>query len=172
MLKRISHEETSLYRKLDPERDFSFNMDRAIAFALYENEDGSEDVVYYGEAFIDPTLSRNNPHYVYVLVNTTLPGICKIGFTTKTVYERVREINAATGVIEPWYPVYHHKCGNGRMLEQDVHKNLMIKGVRIYNNKEGFYISSEDAKKIIQEESKKYILQNETDIVTGSGEGL
>ena len=40
--------------------------------------------------------------HIYVLQNTSVPGIFKIGFTERSVVERLNEINKATGVITPW----------------------------------------------------------------------
>ncbi len=38
------------------------------------------------------TSSVKNPEYVYVLVNKKMPGICKIGMTTTSVNQRVKEM--------------------------------------------------------------------------------
>lgn len=152
---RISLEETSKYRKLT-EKDFIYNMNQAIAFYLEPEEENWEKVEYYGEAWIDPTESVYRPQYVYVLVNPSCPGISKIGFTTTTVYERVKSINSATGVITPWVPVFSYKCSNARMLETDIHEYLEQRGLRVNLKREGFEITSSDAIKIIEELGKKY----------------
>ena len=39
---------------------------------------------------------------VYVLSNASMPGLLKIGFTTRSVDERIAEISGATGVPEPF----------------------------------------------------------------------
>jgi hypothetical protein len=109
-----------------------------------------------------PTLKK--PEYVYILVNPSVPGICKSGFTTTTVYQRVSEINNATGVITPWYPVFAYKCPNGRMLEREVHDELERLGARLNPKREGFYMSSNDAREIIEKLGSKYQNQlNEKD---------
>jgi hypothetical protein len=49
--------------------------------------------------------SKNSPQstgHIYVLQNTSVPGIFKIGFTERSVADRLNEINKATGVITPW----------------------------------------------------------------------
>lgn len=160
-MERITEAEAKFYRKLNPKVDFMYNMKQATAFTLTKDEEGWDNVTYYGEPWIDPTECVYKPHYVYVLVNASLPGVCKIGYTTKTVYERCRQINAATGVITPWYPVFAYKCPNGRMLEAEVHQYLENRGKRISINKEGFEIDSSEAVKVIENLGKKY--QNSTE---------
>jgi hypothetical protein len=100
---------------------------------------------------MDPTDSVYSPEFVYVLVNKGIPGICKIGMTTTSVNQRVKEINSATGVITPWFPVYKYKCLNSRILEQAVHERLESLGYRVNPKREGFEIKSADAIKTIEE---------------------
>lgn len=153
-MKRILQEETKFYRKLNYS-DFRYGMREAIAFALVP--DGNSDLVeYYGIVQTDTTNGLHKPHWIYILVNPSIPGVCKIGYTTLTVYERVRQINSSTGVIMPWYPVYIYKCPNGKMLERDIHQYLENIGLRINEKREGFSIQSTEAIKIVEELGKKY----------------
>jgi hypothetical protein len=158
-MKQLSHYEAKKYRMLDTERDLYRNMHHAVAYTLtpIPNCPGWEEITYYGHALLDPTDAIKKPEYVYVLVNPSVPGICKIGFTTTTVYQRVSEINNATGVITPWYPVFSYKCPDGRMLERDIHEYLAMRGTRVNPNREGFQISSDDARVIIEKLGKNYI---------------
>ena len=145
VLHRISKEESKFYIQLPPG-----NVHRAIAYTLTPIEEGWERVEYYGESIFDPTGSIRKPEWVYVLVNRDIPGVCKIGMTTTSVEQRVREINSATGVISPWFPVYKYKCVNSRYLERDVHSYLEQKGFRANPNREGFYIDSRTAQEVIE----------------------
>ena len=70
--------------------------------------------------------------------------------------DRVKQINSATGVIVPWYPVFSYKCPNGRMLERDIHEHLEMIGVRVNPNREGFIIDTDSARTIIEDLGKKY----------------
>jgi hypothetical protein len=157
-MKRLTQQEAQQYRKLDPDIDFKYNMKSAIAFTLESDPlyPGYETVTYYGPSWVDPTNIPQHPHYVYVLVNPSIPGVCKIGYTTTTVYDRVRQINMAVGVIMPWYPVFVYKCPNGAMLEREVHDELERLGARINPKREGFYMSSDTARNIIERLGKKY----------------
>jgi hypothetical protein len=156
-MKRLTHDEAKLYRPLSSS-EIRYSMRRAIAYTLtpIPNDPDWEEITYYGASWVDPTNTPQHPHYIYVLVNPSIPGICKIGFTTTTVYDRVKQINSATGVITPWYPVFTYKCPDGRMLEQDIHAYLEEIGVRVNPNREGFVIDTDTARNIIENIGKKY----------------
>ena len=159
---RIQPEDTNKYRPLDPEKDFRYNMHAAVAFMVTREDDSYyEEVKYFGAAYNDPTNTSHKSHYVYVLVNSGVAGICKIGFTTTNVHQRCKEINSSTGVITPWFPVYSFAVGNGPMLEKEVHQYLEDRGFRINPAREGFAISSGEAIKIIEELGKKYLTVSE-----------
>jgi hypothetical protein len=157
-MRRITQNESKQYRKLDPHTSFKYSMREAIAFTIEPDPQSPKwDIVtYYGAGWIDPTHIPQHPHYLYILVNPSVPGVCKIGYTTTTVYDRVRQINASTGVITPWYPVFSYKCPNGRMLEQEIHEHLQLLGVRVNPNREGFVIDTDSARTIIESMGKKY----------------
>ena len=152
-MKHISPEEAHYYVKLD--KPDPYKMRKAVAYTLTPCDEpgfeGWEDVTYYGEGILDPTLSIRKPEWVYVLVNKSIPGICKIGMTTNTVDERVKEINQATGVITPWFPVFKYKCINSRLLEKAVHDHLEARGYRVNPRREDFEIYSNIAVQIIEE---------------------
>lgn len=157
-MKRISVEEAKQYRILTSEYLRLRSMREVVAFTLtpISNEPGWEQVTYYGASWVDPTSIPQRPHYIYILVNPSIPGICKIGYTTTTVYDRVKQINSATGVITPWYPVFSYKCPNGHMLEREIHEELALMGMRVNDRREGFTIDSDSARAIIEKLGKKY----------------
>jgi hypothetical protein len=156
-MKRITLEEAKYYIKLEGEDPYK--MRKAVAFNLTPSNDpgweGWEEVTYYSEGILDPTLSIKKPEWVYVLVNKSIPGICKIGMTTTSVNQRVKEINSATGVITPWFSVFKYKCINSRRLEEEVHQHLERLGYRVNPKREGFEISSKVAIDVINELGEK-----------------
>lgn len=158
-LVRITPQEANFYIKLQ-----SGELSRAVAFTLTpceeEGWEGWEEVTYYAESVFDASGAIRKPEWVYVLVNKSMPGICKIGMTTTSVRERCDEINSATGVITPWFPVYAFKCANSRYLESDVHKALEKAGHRINPRREGFEIPSSLAIAVIEEHGWKYQTPN------------
>ncbi|EJG1615139.1 GIY-YIG nuclease family protein [Vibrio parahaemolyticus] len=62
--------------------------------------------------------------YIYCLKNESMPGIYKIGLTTKTVKKRCKEISAATGVPTPFEIVTYKEVDNVDKAEKTVHKLL------------------------------------------------
>jgi hypothetical protein len=164
-MKRISVEEAKQYRVLTSEYIRLRSMREVVAFTLtpIPNEPGWEQVTYYGASWVDPTSIPQLPHYIYILVNPSIPGICKIGYTTTTVYDRVKQINSATGVITPWYPVFTYKCPNGRMLEQEIHEELALMGMRVNDKREGFAIDTDSARAVIEKLGKKYKINDIND---------
>ena len=155
MLKRLSLEEAAKYHKLD-----LWDTKRAIAFTLTPGDDGFETVTYYGDSLRDIVGSNKRPEWIYVLVNKHIPGILKIGFTTTSIHQRVTEINAATGVITPWFPVFGYKCCNGYLLEQEIHRYLEGIGSRINEAREGFELDIDTAIDIIETIGSKYKFEN------------
>ena len=153
--RRISVEEANFYLKLPPGES-----QRAVAYTLTPSKEkgfeGWEDVTYYGESIFDASGAIRDPEWVYVLVNRSMPGICKIGMTTTSVRQRVAEINAATGIITPWFPVYSYKCVNAYILEQEVHSRLEKAGYRVNSRREGFECTTNEAIKVIEELGWKY----------------
>ena len=154
-LKQINLDQAHSYVKLD--RDDPYLHSRAVAYTLvpssdprFDGESGWEDMVYFGQGVVDPTLSNRRSEWVYVLVNKSMPGICKVGMTTTSVRQRVHEINSATGVITPWVCVYRYECINSLVLEQAVHRELESLGHRVNPNREGFNVSSELAIQTIE----------------------
>jgi hypothetical protein len=163
-LKRITAEEAQYYVEID--RSDPFRWSKTVAYTLTPTQNprlaadgGWDDVTYYGEGILDPTLSVRKPEWVYVLVNKGVPGICKIGMTTTSVRQRVHEINSATGVITPWIPVYKYECINSLTLEQAVHLELQRLGYRVNPRREGFEIPSNEAIKVIERLGKELTIR-------------
>ena len=77
--------------------------------------------VYLGEMQIadDP-----NAGWVYVLSTRELNKLLKIGMTKRTVQERVREINQATGVAIPFGVRRCWRVRNPELVERQLHKEL------------------------------------------------
>lgn len=93
-----------------------------------------------------------NKGYVYILTNPSLKGKVKIGMTQKSVAERVKQLNSATGVPTP-FNVYHFVESNDcKKLEGDVHK--MLSKSRTNSRREFFDMSPKKAKKIVEKHNK------------------
>ena len=158
-MKQITSEEAKYYRKLNPEIDFIHGMSMATAFTREPDPtDPKFDTVTYYSDVIRASIGDNlaDPHYIYILTNPSSPGIVKIGFTERTVYERLKEINVAPGVIVPWEVRFTYKCPYGRSLEGEIHSHLESIGLRLNKRREGFAMDVNDAIKVIEELGAKY----------------
>lgn len=80
--------------------------------------------------------------YVYVLTNSALPDLVKIGFSTKDPSLRVSELSN-TSVPAPFTLLYEVLVEDPYSLEQAIHKEL--KSINAHEGKEFFRISPEKA---------------------------
>jgi hypothetical protein len=87
--------------------------------------------------------------HIYVLQNTSVPGVYKIGFTERSVADRVNEINSATGVISPWQIRDFWFTQNPYLVEQEIHHRL--EEYRVEDNREGFAVNFMVARDVIFE---------------------
>lgn len=62
--------------------------------------------------------------YIYVLSNSSMPGLLKIGFTNRNVKERVQELSSATGVPTPFEIEYYCLTCDVELIETEVHKRF------------------------------------------------
>ena len=143
-MKRVTPEEAQYYIQL-PQNKFH----KAEAFTLIPCGDGWEEVIYLASAFMDSSGGVRKPEYVYVLVNKSVPNMVKIGMTTSTPDERVRQISAGTGVPTPWIPVYSFQCYRSDLLEADVHDYFAAQ--RVNTHREMFAVDSITAARVIEQ---------------------
>jgi len=114
----------------------------------FPSSDGWEDVKYYTQR---PKKSSHidgiGDELVYILSNPSYPGMYKIGYTTKDIETRVKDLSKATGVPTPFKVEYIFRCLDGLKLEEEVHKYL--KEFRTNNYREFFEVKLDYAKETI-----------------------
>ena len=76
--------------------------------------------------------------YIYVLINPAIPGLAKVGKTTRMPSERASEISSATGVPSPFILLYEQPVDNCDKAEAWVHNQLERLGRRPSKNREFF----------------------------------
>ncbi len=62
--------------------------------------------------------------YIYVLSNSAMPGLFKVGFTNRDVKQRVQELSCATGVPTPFEIEYYCFTRDVELIEAEVHKRF------------------------------------------------
>jgi predicted RNA-binding Zn-ribbon protein involved in translation (DUF1610 family) len=81
--------------------------------------------------------------FVYILSNETMPDIVKIGFTERTVAERIAELSAHTGVAAPFKEEASFPVADPRGVEELIH--VKLSGWRLRESREFFTLSPSDA---------------------------
>ncbi|NTF17424.1 GIY-YIG nuclease family protein [Agrobacterium rubi] len=90
--------------------------------------------------------SASKAGFVYVMSNAAMPGIVKIGMTSRNPEIRLREINSATGVL-PFTLEAVIVSRNAKWTEREVHSKLS--GRRVRENREFFRIETDEARRLI-----------------------
>jgi hypothetical protein len=92
--------------------------------------------------------------FLYVFSTRSHPHWLKIGITQRTVELRVKEINAATGVVIPYGVRAVWKVENAPAVERDIH--TLLAAYRIRGDREFFEIEFNAALRIIND----YLISN------------
>ena len=137
----------------------------AVYFTLTPNvEDPTwDDVTYYTNRTREIHIPKGltGAQYIYILENDTMPGLVKIGFTKNKPSERVKQINAATGVALDFDVKYQYPCFNAHDLEKEIHIYLESQGFRVNKKKEFFNITVEQAVSVIERIGEPYKMQED-----------
>ncbi|HEY0490918.1 MAG TPA: GIY-YIG nuclease family protein [Telluria sp.] len=80
---------------------------------------------------------------VYILTNPSMPGLVKIGMTTRDVSSRLRELNSATGVPQAFEVIYTVAVVDCAAAERFVHEALHSK--RTNQGREFFRVDTSEA---------------------------
>ena len=105
---------------------------------------------YYLNCFLNPLGNEKDSESVgkiYVLSTRENRNILKIGYTNRTVEERVKEINSATGVLIPYGVRAMWLIKSAKEVESDIHNLLAT--FRVRQDREFFQMDFKDAFKII-----------------------
>lgn len=86
---------------------------------------------------------------IYVLGNLSMPDVVKVGKTTRTIEERIKELSGATGVPNQFILLYEQMFSDVDKAELQIHTLLELKGYRHATNREFFNAPPSDIIKII-----------------------
>jgi hypothetical protein len=76
--------------------------------------------------------------WIYVLVNSSMPGLVKVGKTTRDSEQRADELSSVTGVATPFMVAFQQHFVDCDAAEQFVHVRLQECGFREWSNREFF----------------------------------
>ena len=85
--------------------------------------------------------------YIYILENDRMPGLLKIGWTSRTPEERCAELSNATGVPTCFTVAHKVEVSSGREAEREIH--VVLREYRYSQNREFFHISLERARNAV-----------------------
>ena len=85
-----------------------------------------------------PDRGQANGGYVYALLNSTMPGLVKIGKTEREPDERAKELSCGTGIPTPFVVAYAEWFKDCSAAEDCVHALFEQKGFRVAQNREFF----------------------------------
>jgi len=92
-----------------------------------------------------------NEGWIYVLVNSSLPGLAKVGRTCRQPAERAAELSAATGVATPFVLAFDQPFADCVAAEAEIHAELDRRGLRVAANREFFRGATSDIVRVILE---------------------
>lgn len=97
--------------------------------------------------------------YVYILTNEAMPGLVKIGKTTRDPGVRAKEISDATGVPIPFRVYDFFSCPDCNELEDAAHGAMADR--RVSQNREFFavdvYVAAECLRQLHQEQIERWL---------------
>ena len=85
--------------------------------------------------------------WIYILSTREQPSVLKIGFTRRSVAQRVNEINSATGVLFPFSARHVFRVKHAQYVEQEIFR--LLDQYRIRSDREFFEIPFDEARRLI-----------------------
>lgn len=82
--------------------------------------------------------TESNKGYLYVLANSAMPDMVKVGKTKRQPSQRAQELSGVTGVPTPFIVVFEKLMRDCDAAENFVHTILARKGYRVSDNREFF----------------------------------
>ncbi len=107
-------------------------------------------------------VSQGKHGWLYILSRKDEPDILKIGMTTRSVENRVKEINSATGVLKPYSARAVFEVADAKEAENLVFR--LLSDYRIRMDREFFQIPFSEAIKIIEEEIFPLLIRTQGEV--------
>ena len=112
-------------------------------------ETGGAAQCSYNGALKDFKRGSMSAGFIYVLVNSSMPGLVKVGKTTRTPSDRVEELSGVTGVPTPFIVAYEEHFSDCDAAEQFLHTKLTERGMRVSDSREFFRARVSEVVKLV-----------------------
>ncbi len=89
--------------------------------------------------------------WVYVLVNSSMPGVVKVGRTARRPLDRAAELSGLTAVPVPFVVAYEQAFADCHEAERAIHARLDAAGLRLVGNREFFRGAASDIIRVVVE---------------------
>jgi hypothetical protein len=146
-MENLTGKDTSEFYEMN-EQQVRDNVRSARGYDFVDDGPNTWKIRYFKKKYGNKKSPQSTGH-IYVLQNTSVPGIFKIGFTERSVVDRLNEINKATGVITPWQVRDFWFTSEPYLKEQEIHD--LLTDYRVEDNREGFAVSYDVARSVIFE---------------------
>ena len=88
---------------------------------------------------------------VYILTNRSMPGLCKVGYTDRSVNERISELNASTSIPTRFEIEYFVELEDGSAHRVEKRAHSILHKMGFHHGKEYFQCSVNDCKDAVAE---------------------
>jgi hypothetical protein len=96
--------------------------------------------------------------YIYVISNSSMPGMLKIGCTDRSPEERIAELSSATGVPTPFILEMSIYVRDHSQAEKEIHRELVQH--RVSNSREFFRLTLAEAIAFLRSRQIKSIIED------------
>lgn len=97
----------------------------------------------------------SKPGWIYVLTNEAMPGIVKIGLTTRNPKDRAGELSSSSGVPLPFVVAWARAVSDCAAVESSVHR--MLHDRRVSGRREAFRCDVATARQVIEAAAGGYL---------------
>ncbi|MCD9593531.1 GIY-YIG nuclease family protein [Streptomyces sp. 8ZJF_21] len=99
-------------------------------------------------------MSESSRGVIYILANSLIPGVLKIGRTAREPTERAREVSRGTGVPAEYEVIYDQVVSDAKAAERELHS--LLHPNRVNPQREFFRVSIREAIRHVQDVCARY----------------
>ncbi len=128
--------------------DFSLEFVAEIAKKYHQTKKNRE-TISQTPFLIDEEASIIGNGYIYILINPSMPGLVKIGKTSRESEKRADELSRSSGIPTPFIVAYEEEVTDCDLVEKIIHEKL--EKYRLSTNREFFSLELKHAVKVVRD---------------------